>query len=114
MRFQKDFEDVSLLGALFMKLNRARNDFLHGNDIPEDALHFVEYGHNILNYCAPLYRIALTTYLGLEFALPMPDINSDAEGLGKWIAQRMDFQGPQTAIELALLTATEKAKRPGD
>jgi hypothetical protein len=114
VRFQKDFADVSLPGALYMKLNRARNDFLHGNDIPEDALHFVVDGHNILNYCAPLYRIALTGYLGLEFVQPMPDMNSDPKGAGKWIAEMMDFEGPQKAIELALLTATEKAKRPGD
>ncbi len=112
--FGKERVNVGLSGALYMKLNRARNDFLHGNDIPDDALHFVEGGYNLLNYCAPLYRIALTAYLKLEFPHPMPDVISDPQGVGKWISNRMDFEGPQKAIELALLTATEKAKRPGD
>lgn len=110
VRFKDEVAKVGLSGALYMKLNRARNDFLHGNDIPDDALHFVEGGRNILNYCAPLYRIALTAYLGLEFLKPMPDMHSDMEGAANWLSERMDFQSPQKAVELALLTATEKVK----
>jgi hypothetical protein len=106
--------EVGLCGALYVRLNQARNHFSHGNDIPDDALHFVEGGHNLLHYCAPLYRIALTAYLGLEFGRPMPDTHSDLEGAANWISERMDFQGPQKAIEHALMTATEKAKRPGE
>lgn len=114
VRIQRQNSMVSLPGALYMKLNQARNDFLHGNDIPDNALHFVEGGHNLLHYCAPLYRIALTAYLDLKFRRPMPDMNSDMSGFGGWMTERMGFQGAQKAIEIALLTATEKAKRPGD
>lgn len=114
VRLGRENTTVGLCGALYVKLNRARNHFSHGNDLPDDALHFVEGGSNILNYCAPLYRIALTAYLSLEFRDPMPDMHTDPEGAGAWIAERMSFQGPQKTVEQALLTATEKAKRPGE
>jgi len=114
VNFGTEKAEVGLCGALYVRLNQARNHFSHGNDIPDDALHFVKDGQNLLHYCAPLYRIALTAHLGLEFLRPMPDMNSDLEGAASWISERMDFQGPQKAIEHALMTATEKAKRPGE
>jgi hypothetical protein len=55
---------------LYGELNRARNDFLHGNKITDHRL-IVAPGKRALNlYTAPLFKLALTGYLDLRMDRP--------------------------------------------
>jgi hypothetical protein len=57
-----------------------------------------------LFWLAPcLYRLALTSVLGLSFDQPIP--NGSAEKLGEYVASKMCFERFQETIERALLRA---------
>ena len=60
----------------------------------------------------PLYRIALTAFLPLTYAAPMPSAD-DPKAFGAYIAHHMDFMGPQKNAEEALLTATRPPAQHG-
>lgn len=56
--------------ALYSKLNRLRNDFLHGNPVERADLDLAS-GRSVLDFAAPLYRMALQAHLGpVEFEQP--------------------------------------------
>lgn len=84
------------------KVYDLRNDFLHGNDVEAPAL--LINGKVIIDFAACLYRLALTGSLDLHFNMPMPQ-SEDAEALGAFINQRMNFNKFQITYENALLTA---------
>ncbi|RST86394.1 hypothetical protein EJC49_10420 [Aquibium carbonis] len=95
----------TLASWLYQVLYECRNDFLHGNPVERSNLFLPTPQRTIFEYAAPLYRIALTAFLPLRHAFPMPS-SEDARAFGAYIADRMDFMGPQKSAEEALLTAT--------
>tara|TARA_R110002126_G_scaffold81040_3_gene200067 strand:+ start:978 stop:2123 length:1146 start_codon:yes stop_codon:yes gene_type:complete len=102
----------TLASWLYQVLYDCRNDFLHGNPVERSNLVLSIPQRDILAYAAPLYRIALTTFLTLYYAAPMTSAD-DPETLGAYIADRMDFLEPQKQAEEALLTATRLPAEPG-
>lgn len=95
----------TLASWLYQVLYECRNDFLHGNPVERRNLILPTPQRTIFEYAAPLYRIALTAFLPLRHAFPMPS-SEDARAFGAYVADRMDFMGPQKSAEEALLTAT--------
>ena len=114
VKFSGKEEKVGLPGALYMRLYGARNDFLHGNEIADDLLDFIPDGRRITHYCAPLYRLALTSFLNLSYRQPMPQKETDPRGWSKWLSDRMEYMSPQKRIERALLTATKPIDEDDD
>ncbi|MBU0724535.1 MAG: hypothetical protein KJ904_04825 [Alphaproteobacteria bacterium] len=97
----------TLASWLYQVLYECRNDFLHGNPVERSNLVLPTPQRTIFEYAAPLYRIALTAFLSLTYDVPMPSAE-DARAFGAYIADRMDFMGPQKSAEEALLTATRR------
>jgi len=94
----------TLASWLYQVLYECRNDFLHGNPVERSSLFLATPQRTVFEYAAPLYRIALTAFLSLEYGVTMP-LAEDASAFGAYIADRMDFMGPQKNAEEALLTA---------
>lgn len=94
----------TLASWLYQALYECRNDFLHGNPVERDDLILEIPQRTILEYAAPLYRLALTSFLPLAFDPPMPS-SEDTEAFGSYIAEHMEFTTPQKNAEEALLTA---------
>ena len=101
----------TLASWLYQVLYECRNDFLHGNPVERSNLFLATPQRTIFEYAAPLYRIALTAFLRLTHGVPMPT-SEDARAFGAYIADRMDFMGPQISAEEALLTATRPPASP--
>lgn len=103
VRGGKKVERRQLAAALYDRVYRARNDFLHGNPVSRATLNLRVNGRTLFHIAAPLYRLALTSFLGLR---PAPfDPKLDAASLGAAMAARMEFEGYQGRHEEALLTA---------
>jgi hypothetical protein len=87
---------------LYGEMNRARNDFLHGNPIA-DARLIVSPGKQPLHlYAAPLFRMALTAYLDLKMdPRPAREGESDYEA---FLAHSHEFGHYQSDIEAAIAT----------
>jgi hypothetical protein len=87
---------------LYGELNRARNDFLHGEPIPAERL-IVPPGKRPLHlYAAPLFRMALTGHLDLKMdRRPARDGETDYEA---YLAYMHEFGSYQRDIEVALAT----------
>ena len=100
----------TLASWLYQVLYECRNDFLHGNPVERSNLVLSTPQRTIFEYAAPLYRIALTAFLPLTYAAPMPSAE-DPKVFGAYIADHMDFMGPQKNAEEALLTATRPTAR---
>lgn len=87
---------------LYQQLYEQRCAFLHGNPVrPEDLL--LPISRRIaFQFAAPLFRMALTSFLPLTYTRKAPPI-SDAKAFGAYVADRMSFNEPQREIEEALL-----------
>lgn len=96
----------TLASWLYQVLYECRNNFLHGNPVERSNLVLATPQRTIFEYSAPLYRIALTAFLPLTYAAPMPSAD-DPNVFGAHIADRLDFMGPQKVAEEALLTALQ-------
>lgn len=101
----------TLASWLYQELHQCRNNFLHGNPVERANLLLPLSGRTILEYAAPLYRLALTAFLPLTYGKPIPPA-SDAQAFGAYIAEHMDFMDPQHRSEEAILTAKEPPKQP--
>jgi hypothetical protein len=88
---------------IYSKLNKSRNDFLHGNVITENALTIPESGRYLPHYTPVLYRMALTARLGLKWAGDVPDHTNRDE-----FERYFDFRHFQGDMEAALATALVK------
>jgi hypothetical protein len=87
---------------LYGELNRARNDFLHGNKITDDRL-IVVPGKRASNlYTAPLFRMALTGYLDLR--MDRPPAREGETDYEAFLAYQHAFGGYQRDIEAAIAT----------
>jgi hypothetical protein len=93
---------------LYGELYQARNHFLHGNPVRREDLIIKRAKRSLFQYAAPLYRMALSGFLQLRFAEPMPSA-TDSEAFGQHIARSMEFSGYQTTIEDGLLTARHRS-----
>ena len=102
----------TLASWLVQKLYDCRNDFLHGNPVDRSTLLLATPQRTIFEYAAPLYRIALTSFLRLTFDVPIPS-KENPKALGEYIAERMTFMDPQKTAEEGLLTATRSPSVPG-
>ncbi len=101
----------TLASWLYQALYDCRNDFLHGNPVDRTKLILPLPQRTVFEYAAPLYRLALTSFLPLLYAKPMPSAD-DAKLLGAYIAERMEYMSPQKLAEEALLTATKPPALP--
>lgn len=95
----------TLASWLYQMLHDCRNEFLHGNPVERSNLLLPTPQRTIFEYAAPLYRVALTAFLPLTYDNPIPSAD-DARAFGAYIADHLDFMGPQESAEEALLTAT--------
>lgn len=87
---------------LYGELNRARNDFLHGNTITDSRL-IVAPGKRALHvYAAPLFRMALTAYLDLK--MDRPPAREGETDYEAFLAYDHAFGGYQRDIEAAIAT----------
>lgn len=99
---KKQDEKRTIACWLYEKLHNLRNAFLHGNPVEPEQLLINEL-RLISDYAAPLYRIALTAFLQLEYDAPYPS-TKDREAVAEFINDRMTFRHPQQKAEEALLT----------
>jgi hypothetical protein len=51
---------------MYGELFRARNDYLHGNEVADDRLVVKASGQSLFMFPQPLYRLLLTGFLGLD------------------------------------------------
>ncbi len=90
---------------LYGKLYRARCNFLHGEPIGPSPLNPVGSKVSLFWLAPCLYRLALTTFLGLSFKKPIP--RGSPGKLAEYIASNMKFERYQETIERALLRVRE-------
>lgn len=101
----------TLASWLYKGLYKCRNDFLHGNPVDGERLIVPSSRNNILEYAAPLYRLALTAFLPLTFDQPVPSL-SCVDAFGARVAKRIEFLEPQRIAEKAILTANRALDEP--
>jgi hypothetical protein len=89
---------------LYGEIYHARNAFLHGEPVARRDLVVKPANRSLLEYAAPLYRMALTGFLQLSSPTAPPSLQ-DAQRFGEEIAKRLDFESYQKITEKALLTA---------
>jgi hypothetical protein len=97
---------TNLAGVIYDRLNTARNHFLHGNPVSAETLTLEKCQKHAHLFAPSLFRMALTAFLDLRFSEEVP---TDAQGLGRHIAARMEFTQAQRISEDALLLADEPA-----
>jgi hypothetical protein len=101
---------TNLAGGIYGRLNKVRNDFLHGNRVDTGTLKLEKCKKSVLLFAAPLFRLALTAYLDLRCTTELPSAN-EAALFGELMAMRMEFRGPQRDCEAAILSA-DRAPQP--
>ena len=94
---------TNLAGELYRRFHYARTKFLHGDPLTDETL-TLGNGKSILPYAGPLFRMALTAYFSLTF----PELPSDADetAMGRYVAERMEFNGPQRDCEAVILSTS--------
>lgn len=106
--FHDDQKKRNLPSWLFGEINRARNDFLHGNPITDTRL-VVAPAKRPLHLYAPLvYRMALAAFLDLKY-VPPPQRQGETE-YDAYLRDDFAFGRFQGDIEVAMSTImmTEK------
>ena len=89
---------------LYCKLNKTRNDYLHGNPLSKNHIVLSSAKRNLADFAAPLYRMALTAFLELQWKKEWPD-PQNTEAFANAIVDRMNFINYQSAIEDAIVKA---------
>jgi hypothetical protein len=102
---------TNLAGVVYHALYRARNDFLHGNEVTAETLKLKKCQKHVHWFSASLFRLALTAFLDLRFAEPLP-VAADGQDHGRHIGRRMDFRSPQRVAEDTILVADELPRKP--
>ena len=95
----------TLASWLYKGLYECRNKFLHGNPVDHDDLRPQGAKRTVFEYAAPLYRLALTTFLPLTFDVAKPAESDSYADWGDYIDHRMTFFESQKTAEEAILTA---------
>jgi hypothetical protein len=99
-----------LASWLYRRVHSTRNDFLHGNPLTGRELVIPQSKRPLWQFAAPLYRLALTGFLGLAFNKPPPTPTKDPVGTGRWISEKMAFEEPQAVFERSLMRARQPAE----
>jgi len=94
---------TNLAGELYRRFHHARTAFLHGNPLTDETL-TLGNGKSILPYAGPLFRMALTASLSLKF--PELPSGADETAMGRYVAERMEFNGPQQDCEAVILSTS--------
>ena len=84
------------------EIYRCRNKFLHGDRIDVPAVQPLMSRDSLFGVAAPLYRMALAAFLGLEREEPRSPLD-DVENLAKEIAADADFRDYQEDFETVIL-----------
>jgi hypothetical protein len=105
---KKETVPTNLAGEVYGRLYRVRCDFLHGEPVTAKTLKLEKSGRQVQWFAASLFRLALTAFLDLRFSEAVP---TDAQGLGRHIATRIDFSQAQRISEDAILLADEPARK---
>lgn len=103
---------TNVVGATYKALYAVRNKFLHGEPVEAATLTLPD-GRHVLNFAAPMFRLALTAFLDLKFEKPMPNMHEQPKEFGKYCAENWAFCGPQDLTEDAMLLANEPPE-PGE
>jgi hypothetical protein len=98
---------TNLAGVIYDRLNTARNHFLHGNPVSAETLTLEKCQKHAHPFAPSLFRMALDAFLDLSFSEAVP---TDSQGLGHFIAARMEFAQTQRISEDAILLADEPAR----
>jgi hypothetical protein len=94
-------EDRKLRQRIYQDLYNARNDYLHGNPVDDTML--VKGSWNLTHFAAPLYRMMLSTFLGLQTTVvASPNLRGSEEEVGKRIAEYIHRNGYLRVIQEAL------------
>ena len=86
---------------LWKRLYKRRHDFIHGNTIDREELHLTGARSHLFAVAAPLYRMALASYLGLTGKLPDAPLEN-AKLLGRQLAEKMEVEDYQKDYESAI------------
>ena len=87
---------------LYNYLYWCRNDFMHGNPVDAKSLVLPPSGREITFLAAPLYRLALSSFLNLTWNEdPPPDDN--AEDVVEYYCRKRDYYDPQIKCEEAIM-----------
>lgn len=100
-RKKGDFERRPLPIWLYQRLNDARNDFLHGNPITKRRLLLPGTNRNLMDFAAPLYRMALTSFLSLRWKGEIPPME-DKKAFAQAHSDRWHFERYQREAEYAI------------
>ena len=95
----------TLASWLYKRLYDCRNKFLHGNPVDHDDLRLPGAESTVFEYAAPLYRLALTTFLPLTFDVAKPAESDSYADWGDYNVHRVTFFESQEIAEQAILTA---------
>ncbi len=95
---------------LYGRLYEARNKFLHGSPVHAALLHPPSSTASLFWLAAPLYRLALTGFLGLSFTRRVTSPSTD-QHVGKQIAAEIAFDHFQSVAERALLRGRKTRKK---
>jgi hypothetical protein len=87
---------------LYRAMNKARNDFIHGNEINEKTLIVAPGKQPMHLYTAPLFRMALTSVLGLT--RKPPSATKDKTAYDAYWQHSREFAHYQSDVEVALST----------
>ena len=89
---------------LYGKLYQARNDFIHGNPIRENSINVRRSKLPIARFAAPLYRLALSSFLGIRWNRQMPE-SGGQKALRRYVEAHTAFHHNQRNAEWALLAS---------
>ncbi len=100
-RKKRSFDRRPLPSWLYQQLNDARNDFLHGNPIKKRCLILPGTKHSLVDFAAPLYRMALTSFLDLRWKGELPPME-DTKAFARACSERLTFDRYQRELEVAI------------
>lgn len=95
------FDRRPLPSWLYQQLNDARNDFLHGNPIKKRRLLLPGTKRGLVDFAAPLYRMALTSFLDLGWKGELPPME-DSKAFARACSERFTFDRYQSEVEVAI------------
>ncbi|RAZ78439.1 hypothetical protein [Mesorhizobium atlanticum] len=93
----------TLASSIYYRIDGLRSDFVHGNDVTQDLL-VTDNGTNLLHVAACLYRVVLTTKLGIRRPIFADDDEEERKFLPHF-SEYVDWKDPQDRHERAILKA---------
>lgn len=100
-RQKGSFDRRPLPSWLYHQLNDARNDFLHGNPINKRRLLLPGPNRILVDFAAPLYRMALTSFLDLRWKGEVPPVEN-VKAFARACSESLTFDCFQREVEVAI------------